>query len=183
MDARLREATSIELAAELNRLFNTLDLKTGTPESKLDGYVTACRGCSYHALKTTIDRITRGEIAGMSKKFCPTAPELGEAIRDYTQEIEKQIALAAERVQIADHRPIAVAPRLLDDRVKAARLKMEDEERALLFPVTTHAEWLSRRKEAPAGAIYSGILSAVYGPPGSLRQSLKQEKSSADVVW
>lgn len=178
MDARLRPITSTELAMELNKLFNALELKTGSPASKMDGYILACQGQPYQSLKLTIEAIISGSFPEF-RKWCPTAPELGAAVRDHAEKVKRQISLAEERMQIEDNRPVAVPVKLVDRRVEEARARMAAEERALLFTVSSDAEFYARRREVPSGGTYMAILSAVYGAKGSANYA----PAPADVEW
>lgn len=157
----------MELATELNKLFRSLELKSGSPEQKIEGYLIALDGASHYALTTAIAKIIRGEIPDLSRKFCPTPPELGAVIRSEMEFVKKQIELAQERIQLEDKRPVAAPVKLLYERVADAERQMAAEERGLLFKVVSHADMLSRRREMPTGAVYMAILGAVYGPPGS----------------
>lgn len=165
-DARLREATSMELTIGLRKLFSALPLRRGDVDSQLEGYLIALRGATYYALDAVVLKIIRGEIDGMSRTFAPTPPELSAALRSEMDFVQKQIALAQERMQLEDKRPVGVKPLLLDDRISAARQRMADEGRKELFRVSSHADFMSRRKAMPAGSTYCSILGAVYGAPG-----------------
>ncbi len=150
-------------------------------DGQLEGYLIALYGASHYALDITVNRVIRGEIEGLSRKYCPTAPELSAAIRSEMQFVERQIALAHERLQIADNRVVARRPVLIEERIQIARQKMADEGRALLLEVQSHAASLSPGRKMPPGSVYSGILCAWYGPPGSLRQEVTQEMLKADM--
>lgn len=165
-DARLRPATSVEMATELNRLFRCLELKTGSPEDKIEGYLIALEGASHYALTTAVNKLIRGEVDGVSRKFCPTPPELSAVIRDEMAFVRKQNDLARERMQLEDKRPVAAQVKTLFDRVAEAKQKMVDEGRSLLFEVSSHADMLARRRSMPQGSVYVSILGAAYGPPG-----------------
>ncbi|MDI7862555.1 hypothetical protein MRS76_11340 [Rhizobiaceae bacterium n13] len=170
------------MAMELNRLFRTLELKTGNPEEKIEGYLIAVQGASHHALQTTIARIIRGEIDSFSKKFCPTPPELAAAIRLEMQFVDRQIAIAAERLKIADNRPQAAQHLTIADRQADAHRRMADENRAFLFSVGSHAELLSRRREIPAGGTYTAITGQVWGPPGSAAVAVGEPVAADDDI-
>ncbi|MBB4066773.1 hypothetical protein [Gellertiella hungarica] len=145
----------------------------------MDSYIDACQGLPCHSVKMVIEAICTGQMPGFSLKWAPTAPELGAAVREHAAHVQKQVQLAEERMQIEDKRPVPVAVRLVEQRVAEARAAMDAEERALLFTVESHAELVSRRRELPPGAKYCGILSAVFGPPGSA----KSPPVDADVAW
>lgn len=181
-DARLRPATSVELATELNKLFRSLELKSGSPEQKIEGYLIALTGASHYALTTAIAKIIRGEVPDLSRKFCPTPPELGAVVRGEMEFVQKQIALAQERMTIEDKRPVAAPTKLLHERIADAERRMAEEGRALLFKVMSHGDMLSRRREMPAGARYISILGAVYGPPGSA-SAADPPQIDDDIPW
>ncbi|NHT75913.1 hypothetical protein G8E10_09495 [Rhizobiaceae bacterium CRRU44] len=175
------------MATELNKLFRSLELKTGSPEEKIEGYLIAIAGASHYALTTAITKIIRGEIDSISKKFCPTAPELSSIIRDEMAFVKKQIELAIGRMELEDQRPISVKPMLLMDRIAQATQRMVDEDRALLFTVTSHPGFLARKGELPTGGIYCAILGAAYGPQGSASRPLPAQEVpdpvAADLDW
>lgn len=147
-------------------------------DGQLEGYLIALQGCTFHALSTTVNRVIRGEIEGLSRKFCPTAPELSSAIRDEMDFVQKQIDLAKERMMIADNRPVAVVVPKFDERAAELRERMRSEGRALIFSVTSHDDFLRRRREMRKGYEYHAILGECYGPPGSAAAT-----ASDDVSW
>lgn len=155
------------MAMELNKLFRSLELKTGNPDEKIEGYLIAIAGASYHALQTTVARIIKGEIDGISKKFCPTPPELATAIRDEMAFVRKQVDLAAQRVTIEDNRPKMIKPLNAFERVDQRRAKMRDEGRKLLFTVNNIDQLNARKRELPKDFGYIALTGEVFGPPGS----------------
>ncbi len=155
--------------------------KNGSAEELSESYLIACHKCTKHALETVVFKLIRGEIDGLSRVFAPSSADLSAAIRSEMQFVEKQIALAEERLQIADNRPAARRPMLIEERMQAARQKMADEGRALLLEVDSHAASLSAGRKMPPGSVYSGILCAWYGPVGSLRQEVTHEMLKADM--
>lgn len=126
-------------------------------------------------------KLIRGEIKDLSKSFAPSPAELSAAIRDEMQFVKRQNELEQERLQIADNRPVARRPLLIEERMQIARQKMADEGRALLLEVDSHAASLSSSRKLPPGSVYSGILCAWYGPVGSLRQEVTPEMLKADM--
>ncbi|WP_034853214.1 hypothetical protein [Sinorhizobium sojae] len=96
--------------------------------------------------------------------------------------VQKQIALAQERMQLEDKRPVAAPAKLLHERVADAEREMASEGRALLFKVLSHADMLSRRREMPTGSVYRAILGAVYGPPGSA-SAAQPPPDDDDIPW
>ncbi|TBY41616.1 hypothetical protein [Rhizobium leguminosarum] len=137
-------------------------------DGQLEGYLIALKGATHYALDVTVNRIIRGEIDGLSKKFCPTAPELSSVIRDEMQAVQRQIDLAAERRMIQDNRQVAVEPKLFEDRIAGAKARMMDEGRKYLFAAESFSS--ARKSDLRPGSTYVGILGAWYGPPGSLHE-------------
>lgn len=133
----------------------------------MESYLVACARCTRHAIETVVIKLIRGEIDGAPKAFAPSSAELSTFLRDEMDAVKRQISLVQQRQQIEDNRPTAVRPIRLEDRIATARQQMADEDRKLLFEVIDHSQFMARRRDLPAGAKYSAILSAVYGPPGS----------------
>ncbi len=171
----------MEILTVLGKLFRALKPKNGNVEELSEGYLIACHKCTKHALETVVLKLIRGEIDGLSRVFAPSSADLSAAIRSEMQFVEKQIALAEERVQIADNRPVARRPVLIEERIQIARQKMADEERKLLLEVDSYAASMAHSRKMPVGSVYNGILCAWYGPVGSLRVEVTQEMLKADM--
>jgi hypothetical protein len=139
-------------------------------DGQLEGYLIALHGSTHHALDLSINRIIRGEVDGLSKKFCPTAPELSSVIRTEMDWVAKQIEIAKDRAAIADHRVDPVRPKLFEERAADARAKMEAEGRRFLFEADSFSAAASSRRNLRPGSVYVGILGAWYGPDGSLHE-------------
>ncbi len=154
----------------LGRLFSALPVRQGDVDDQIEVYIFALEDVSHYAMDHVIGQAIRGQHPKFSRKFAPSTAELGEAIAEVEAHVQRQNELAAERRQIADNRPIARRPLLIEERMQIARQKMADEGRALLLEVDSHAASLSAAREVPQGSIYSGILCAWYGPPSSLKQ-------------
>lgn len=169
------------MAMELNRLFRCLELKSGSPDEKIEGYLIAIHGTSYHALQTTVNRIIRGEIKGMSTKFCPTPPELSAAIREEMDFVQKQVDLVAERAMIADNRPVVLRPKNYEDRANELRARMAAAGRMVAFTVNSHDDFLRKRHSIPKGGEYFAITGECYGPPGWVPPAA-EERSPAPPV-
>lgn len=180
-DGRLREATTAEISTALGKLFRALPPRKASPGELEESYLIACHKCTKHAIETVVVKLIRGELAQLSKSFAPSPAELSTAIREEMDFVQKQIALAQERVQLEDRRPVAVPAKLLHERVADAERQMAGEGRAMLFKVVSHADMLSRRREMPTGSVYMAILGAVYGAPGSA--SAKPPPIENDIPW
>jgi hypothetical protein len=158
-----------------------LQPKKGSVEDLSEAYLIACHKCTKHALETVVVKLIRGEIDGVSKSFAPSSAELSAAIRSEMQFVQKQVAIAEQRMQIEDNRPVARKPVLIEERIQLARQKMADEERKLLLEVDSYTASIGPGRKMPPGSVYSGILCAWYGPVGSLRQVVTQEVLRADM--
>lgn len=150
-------------------------------DGQLEGYLIALHGSTHHALDVSINRIIRGEIDGLSKKFCPTAPELSSVIRTEMEWIAKQIEIAKDRAAIADHRVDPVRPKLFEERAADARAKMEAEGRRFLFEADSFSAAASSRRNLRPGSVYVGILGAWYGPEGSPQEPEVQPISDDEM--
>jgi hypothetical protein len=153
----------------LGRLFSALPVRQGDAADQIEIYVFALEDVTHQALDTVVAQAIRGSHPKFSRKFAPTCAELAEAIFDETARVQRQIELAEEKLKIADHRPVAARPMLIEERISAARQKMADEERKLLLKVDSHAASISPGRKMKPGSIYSGILCGWYGPVGSAR--------------
>ncbi|NTG01860.1 hypothetical protein G6L30_17225 [Agrobacterium rhizogenes] len=171
----------MEISTALGKLFRALQPKKGSVEELSEAYLIACHKCTKHALETVVVKLIRGEIDGVSKSFAPSSAELSAAIRSEMQFVEKQVSIAQERMQIEDNRPVARRPILIEERIQIARQKMADEERKLLLEADSYAAGMTHSRKMPVGSVYSGILCAWYGPPGSLRVPVTQEMLKADM--
>lgn len=181
-DQRLREATSMEMTTELRRLFQVLPprgsgMKTDDEaalarvmQGQIEGYIIAIQGVTAHALKHTINRIIRGEIDGISRKYCPLAPELAHAIREEMSSVTKQVQLAQNRNMIEDNRPQAVKNPNVLEKVKAERDRMKTEGRALLMKFESFDAFsqYARRNILPANHFYLTPTAELFGAPGSI---------------
>lgn len=172
---------------ELNRLFRSLELKTGNPDDKIEGYLTAIAGVTYHALQTTVVRIIRGEIDGISRKFCPTPPELSAAIRAEMEAVQRQVNLAAERLALSDQRPTAAPRRTFQDRAALSDAEMRGEGRAVIATFPTFDAFLSARSQhreaLQNGARYVALTGKLWGAPGAPGLNDEPGELTADVEW
>lgn len=165
----------------LGRLFSALPVRQGDPVDQIEVYIFALEDVSHYAMDQVVAQAIRGQHPKFSRKFAPSTAELGEAIAELTAHIQRQNELEQERLQIADNRPVARKPLLIEERMEAARQKMADEGRRLLLEVDSHAASISPGRKMPPGSVYSGILCAWFGPVGSLRQEVTQEMLRADM--
>lgn len=70
-----------EMIEPLERLFKAMPQQRGIAlADRMDGYFTALRGFSLADIDAGIDRYLAGKVAGISKKFCPSPPELAEIV-------------------------------------------------------------------------------------------------------
>jgi hypothetical protein len=126
-------ATVQEITKILITLFSVLPPK-GTSgsdhEAAISGYLLALDGVEIGALKWTAAAIIKGEIADMSVKACPTAPELA-------REVRKRMAAERQR-QLAGTAAIEAPP---------PRQKPSEHFKAL------NAEFQAWRNGAPAGPL------------------------------
>lgn len=138
-------------------------------QGQIEGYLIAMQGATAHALKVTIQRVIRGEIDGISRRYCPTAPELSAAIRDEMADVAKKINLEKNRVAIEDNRPKAVKQPNILERVNAQRARMTSEGRALLIRFDSFDAFIqySRRNTLPKGVFYMPATAELYGAAGS----------------
>jgi hypothetical protein len=156
----------VEILTALGKLFRALKPKNGSVEELSEGYLIACHKCTKHALETVVVKLIRGEIDGLSRVFAPSSADLSAAIRSEMLFVEKQVALAEDRLQIADNRPVARRPVLIEERIQIAKQKMADEERKLLLECDSYSASQAHSRKMPVGSVYSGILCAWYGPAG-----------------
>lgn len=154
----------------LGRLFSALPVRQGDAADQIEVYVFALDDVTHQALDTVVAQAVRGQHPNFSRKFAPTCAELGEAIFEEMARAKRQMELAEEKLRIEDNRVVAVRPKLIDERIAEAKAKMAAEGRRFLFECETHAGSNTRRRECPVGSIYVGILSAFYGPPGSIAE-------------
>lgn len=78
----LKPASSAEIGAALQMLFNSMRFPPGVDASKaIDGYHLALRGFTAEAIAAGIAKFLRGECDGVSLKYCPHPPELADIIR------------------------------------------------------------------------------------------------------
>jgi hypothetical protein len=165
----------------LGRLFSALPIRQGDVVDQIEVYVFALEEVSHYAMDFVIAQAIRGQHPKFSRKFAPSTAELGEAIIEVMDSVKRQNELAQERMQIADNRPVARRPILIEERIQIARQKMADEERKLLLEADSYAAGMTHSRKMPVGSVYSGILCAWYGPPGSLRVPVTQEMLKADM--
>jgi hypothetical protein len=130
-------------------------------EAVMAGYLVALEGVTADALKRTAMAIIKGEIADLSARACPTAPELSREVRK-RMAAERRLELAGATARYEPYPFTALAIRM-----DATRRRMEAEGRTFLFGVNGHAEARARAKECPAGSLYVGLLGAFYGPPSN----------------
>ena len=154
-------------------------------QGQIEGYLIAMQGATAHALKVTIQRVIRGEIDGISRRYCPTAPELSAAIRDEMADVAKKIDLERNRFAIEDNRPRAVERLNILDRVNGIKARLKSEGRALLvrFDSFDAFNQYARRNILPKGFFYLPATAELYGAPGSAYDETidAQEKEVAFV--
>lgn len=163
MDQPSRQATSGDISLALVKLFSVLPRRSGMNEgdddAALAGYELALQGVDYRALGETIGAIIRGEVEGMSTKFCPTPPELSKAVRDQMR-----------RDRLANDVPkLGYQPKPFQSiqmRMDAERERMAREGRKFLCSVASHgaAVEMAKRGKVPPGSVYSGLLGEFYSP-------------------
>lgn len=75
-------ASKAELAQPLGALFRAMPQARGTRAAdRLDGYMTALSGFTLDEVEAGIAKFLRGEIDGISQKYCPHPPELAAIVR------------------------------------------------------------------------------------------------------
>ncbi len=168
----------------LGRLFSALPVRQGDPNDMIDVYVAALRDVTHHALDSVVMSGINGSHPKLSRRFAPTTAELGECVRDEMEAVQRQIALAEERKQIAARPPVSAKRMELRERIAQARQRMADEGRQEICDVPSHSASITVRRTMPPGSIYVGILCAWFGPPSKeLRnddaQPVKQRKSES----
>jgi hypothetical protein len=83
MEPRLKSATGLEIIEALNALFLSMSIQAGaTKQGVLEGYVIALEGKPAWAIRDAVKAILRAEIEGLSRAFCPRAPELAGVVND-----------------------------------------------------------------------------------------------------
>jgi len=166
MDARQRKATELEKRMALGRLFSALPVRHGEAADQVEVYLIALEDVTFYALDAVVKATISGRHPKLGKKFAPTTAELGEAIHDEMEQVSRLIEAQAEKLRLADHRPIAVRAPNYEERQELLRQQMADENRKIVFTVTSHDDFLRKRKHLPKGGVYHAVLGEAYGPPG-----------------
>ncbi|MGO1160426.1 hypothetical protein ACTOV4_00540 [Brucella sp. C7-11G] len=98
--------------------------------------------------------------------------------------VKKQIKLAANRVALQDHRPIAVRRPNILEQVEAKRLLMEQERRAMLMRFDTFEAFRNhaRSNRLPDNHFYLVQTGELFGAPGSL-DTVNEQPSSEKIPW
>ena len=153
-------------------------------QGQIEGYLIAMQGATAYALKTTIRRITRGEIDGISRRYCPMAPELSAAIREEMADVVKKIDLEKNRSVIEDNRPNAVKRPNILEKVNAQRARMTSEGRALLIRFDSFDAFIqySRRNVLPKGFFYIPATAELYGASGSAYEEMETVEKEVSFV-
>ncbi len=135
----------------------------------MESYLIACHGCTRHAIETVVIRYIRGEIPGQSLEFAPASASLSSAIRDEMAFVQKQIDLAANRVALQDHRPLAMRRPNVLEQVEAKRANMKAESRKLLMRFDSFEAFraYSRGNRLPDDHIYLVQTGELYDAPGT----------------
>lgn len=143
----------------------------------MESYLIACHGCTRHAIETVVIRYIRGEIAGQSLEFAPASASLSSAIRDEMAFVQKQIDLAANRVALQDHRPLAVRRPNVLEQVEAKRAEMKASGREVLMRFDSFEAFrtYSRGNKLSNDHFYLVQTGELYGAPGE-KPTEEQEK-------
>lgn len=152
----------------LGRLFSALPVRHGEAADQVEVYLIALEDVSFYALDAVVKMAITGRHPKLSKKFAPTTAELGEAIHDEMDQVARLIEAQAEKLRLADHRPVAIRAPNYEERQATLRQQMADEGRSIVFTVTSHDDFLRKRKHLPLGSVYHALLGEAYGPPGWL---------------
>jgi len=148
----------------LAKVFSVLPRRNASEdddEAMLEGFRLALHGVEFAALVETITALVRGQVHGLSLKYCPTPPELSKAVRD---------RMAINHLEV--NRPkvdyVPVPFQSLEMKRDAEKLRMADAGRMQLRKVSSfaNAQDIAKHANFPPGTIYSAFLGAFYGPPG-----------------
>lgn len=165
----------------LGRLFSALPVRQGDAADQIEVYVFALEDTTQQALETVISQAIRGQHPKFSRKFAPTCAELGEAIFEEMERVKRRAELEQEKLRIADHRPAALPTLKVQDRIDAAKARMQAEGRRFLLSCESYAAAKSMSSKVPVGSVYVGILCAWYGPVGSINQQEPQTISDDEM--
>lgn len=151
----------------LTKLFSVLprrNAKADDNDAALDGFQTALKGVDLAALVETVGEVMRGEVVELSRKWCPTPPELSACVRAKMAATRRLIALQADAARVC-YEPVPFVS--FEMRRQAAKDRLADEGRYLLMEVASDREGyqLAKRGKVPPGSVYVGILGAFYSPP------------------
>lgn len=70
-----------DMAEALGRLFKAMPVQRGIKVAeRMDGYLSAVKDFTAVEVNAGIDRYLAGKVPGLSKKFCPSPPELAEIV-------------------------------------------------------------------------------------------------------
>jgi hypothetical protein len=90
---RLKPANAAEIMDALELLFANLSIQAGaTRELVLTGYLLALEGRPAWAVRDAVRAILRAEVDGLSRAFCPRAPELAGVVADIVAKARQSIA-------------------------------------------------------------------------------------------
>ena len=147
------------------KLFSVLPRRNGKAEDNdaaLEGYQIALAGVDLAALIEVVGQVIRGEVDGLSLKYCPTPPELSAAIRGRMKDTRRQIARETERKVTYEPTPFISVQMMID----AAKLRMADQGRVKIAEAESLdlAREMAKRGEVPPGSVYSALLGAFYSP-------------------
>lgn len=165
----------------LGRLFSALPVRHGEAADQVEVYLIALEDVTFYALDAVVKMAISGRHPKLSKKFAPTTAELGDAIHDEMEHVQKLIEIAQERMLLENHRPIAIRAPNYEERQGMLREQMAEERRALFFTVTSHDDYLRKRKHLPIGGVYHALLGEAYGPPGWV-PPVEPQKPEPDVL-
>lgn len=165
----------------LGRLFSALQVRHGEAADQVEVYLIALEDVTFYALDAVVKMTISGRHPKLGKKFAPTTAELGEAIHDEMEQVARLIEAQAEKLRLADHRPIAVRAPNYEERQELLRQQMAEENRKIVFTVTSHDDFLRKRKHLPKGGVYHAVLGEAYGPP-SWVPPVEPQKPEPDVL-
>lgn len=152
----------------LAKVFSVLPRRNASEDdddAALEGFRLALHGVGFTALVETIAALIRGEVHGLSLKWCPTPPELSKAVRDRMA----VMALEVNRPKI-DYTPRPFVS--VEMRIDATKRRMLEENRQLLCYCDSYGASIEIARQGvrdgsiPPGSVYSGLLGAFFGPPG-----------------
>jgi len=128
-------------------------------------------------------RYIRGEIAGQSLEFAPASASLSNAIREEMAFVQKQIDLAANRVALQDHRPIAMRRPNVLEQVESKRADMKAEGRKMIMRFDSFEAFraYSRGNRLPDDHVYLVQTGELYDAPGT--EADQKPEGEEKIPW